>query len=106
MQIYISQPPPPPKKKTKKKTKQKTKQKTSKRKNKTKHNKTKTYLEFHYYPYDTERISMYMSPYGLLILLRAIGDFIRILIFIQHKKVSAGISIYNKKFISVFVKIF
>ena len=52
-----------------------------KTKNKTKHNKTKTYLEFHYYPYDTERISMYMSPYRLLILLRAIGDFIRILIF-------------------------
>ena len=78
MQINISQP-PPPKKKTKTK-KKKTKKKTSKRKNKTKHNKTKTYLEFHYYPYDTERISMYMSPYRLLILLRAIGDFIRILI--------------------------
>ena len=66
MQIYIS--PPPPKK-------------PLKRKSKTKHNKTKTYLEFHYYPYDTERISMYMSPYRLLILLGAIGDFIRILIF-------------------------
>ena len=82
MQIYISQPPPPPTKKKQKKNKKKTKKKkTSKRKNKTKHNKTKTYLEFHYYPYDTERISMYMSPYRLLILLRAIGDFIRILIF-------------------------
>ena len=79
MQIYISHP-PPPKKKNKKKKKQK-KKPPSKRKNKTKHNKTKTYLEFHYYPYDTERISMYMSPYRLLILLRAIGDFIRILIF-------------------------
>ena len=88
MQIYISQPPPPPPKKkkqtnkTNKQKQNKTKQKkTSKLKNKTKHNKTKTYLEFHYHPYDTERISMYMSPYRLLILLRAIGDFIRILIF-------------------------
>ena len=71
MQIYISQPPPP----------QKKKKNPSKRKNKIKHNKTKTYLELHYYPYDTERRSMYMSPYRLLILLGAIGDFIRILIF-------------------------
>ena len=73
MQIYISQP-PPPKKKTKKKKHQNEKTKQNIKK-------TKTYLEFHYYPYDTERISMYMSPYRLLILLRAIGDFIRILIF-------------------------
>ena len=85
MQIYISQPPPPPPKKKKKQTNKKTKKKKKKKhqNEKTKHYKTKTYLEFHYYPYDTERIlvSMYMSPYRLLILLRAIGDFIRILIF-------------------------
>ena len=56
MQIYISQPPPSPQKKHKTKKKQ-NKKKTSKRKNKTKHNKTETYLEFHYYPNDTERIS-------------------------------------------------
>ena len=31
---------------------------------------------------------------------------LQFLFFIEHKKVSAGISIYNNKFISVFVKIF
>ena len=86
MQIYISQPPPLKKTKQKKQKQNQKKKKTSKRKNKTKHNKTKTYLEFHYYPYDTERISMYMSPYRLLILLRAIGDFIRILVFYSAQK--------------------
>ena len=46
---------------------------------------------------------MYMSPYRLLILLGAIGDFIRILIFYStQESYSAGISIYNKKFISGF----
>ena len=49
---------------------------------------------------------MYMSPYRLLILLRAIGDFIRILIFYSTQESSAGISIYNKKFISVFCEDF
>ena len=97
MQIYISQPPPPPKKK----------KKPSERKNKTKRNKTKTYLEFHYYPYDTERISMYMSPYLLLILLRAIGDFIRILIFLFNTRKLVQVYQFTiRSLFQFFVKIF
>ena len=49
---------------------------------------------------------MYMSSYRLLILLGALVILLEFFFFIQHKKVSAGISIYNKKFISVFCEDF